>query len=105
MAGGIFLLDSEGGLTEMAETAFAAEVDLQKLLAQHPGLRPGDQIDPESPRRWLSTRHYPLINSGQRNKTSTPFRLRAFRCSHQSVSEALRMRGCSSLATATATNF
>jgi hypothetical protein len=53
MAGGIFLLDSEGGLTEMAETAFAAEVDLQKLLAQHPGLIPGDQIDPESPRRWL----------------------------------------------------
>lgn len=53
MAGGIFLLDSEGGLTEMAETAFAAEVDLQKLLARHPGLLPGDQIDPESPRRWL----------------------------------------------------
>ncbi len=53
MAGGIFLLDSEGGLTEMAETAFSAEVDLQKLLAQHPGLLPGDQIDPESPRRWL----------------------------------------------------
>ncbi|HEV7786602.1 MAG TPA: hypothetical protein VGQ28_14750, partial [Thermoanaerobaculia bacterium] len=37
----------------MAETAFAAEVDLQKLLARHPGLLPGDQIDPESPRRWL----------------------------------------------------
>lgn len=53
MVGGIFLLDSEGGLTEMAETAFAAEVDLQKLLAQHPGLLPGDQIDPEAPRRWL----------------------------------------------------
>jgi hypothetical protein len=53
MAGGIFLLDSDGDLTEMAETAFAAEVDLQKLLARHPGLLPGDQIDPESPRRWL----------------------------------------------------
>ena len=53
MAGGIFLLDSEGGLTEMAETAFAAEVDLQMLLARHPGLLPGDQIDPEAPRRWL----------------------------------------------------
>ena len=37
----------------MAETAFAAEVDLQELLAQYPGLLPGDQIDPESPRRWL----------------------------------------------------
>jgi hypothetical protein len=53
MAGGIFFIDSAGGLTEMAETAFAAEVDLQKLLALHPGLLPGDQIDPESPRRWL----------------------------------------------------
>jgi hypothetical protein len=53
MPGGIFLLDSDGGLTEMAETAFAAEVDLQELLARHPGLLPGDQIDPESPRRWL----------------------------------------------------
>jgi hypothetical protein len=53
MAGGIFLLDSDGGLTEMSETAFAAEVDLQKLLADHPGLLPGDQIDPDSPRRWL----------------------------------------------------
>lgn len=53
MAGGIFLLDSDGDLTEMAETPFAAEVDLQKLLARHPDLLPGDQIDPESPRRWL----------------------------------------------------
>jgi hypothetical protein len=53
MTGGIFFLDSEGGLTEMAETAFAAEVDLQELLALHPGLLPGDQIAPESPRRWL----------------------------------------------------
>jgi hypothetical protein len=53
MAGGIFLLDSDGGLTEMTETAFAAEVDLQKLLARHPGLLPGDQIDPDTPRRWL----------------------------------------------------
>jgi hypothetical protein len=28
MSGGIFLLDPAGELTEMAETAFAAEVDL-----------------------------------------------------------------------------
>jgi hypothetical protein len=53
MPGGIFLLDPTGELTEMAETAFAAEVDLQKLLADHPGLLPGDQIDPVAPRRWL----------------------------------------------------
>jgi hypothetical protein len=53
MAGGIFLLDANGGLTEMAETPFAAEVDFQKLLADHPNLLPGDQIDPDAPRRWL----------------------------------------------------
>ncbi|HJX26596.1 MAG TPA: hypothetical protein VJ885_01685, partial [Thermoanaerobaculia bacterium] len=53
MAGGIFLLDANGSLTEMAETPFAAEVDFQKLLAAHPNLLPGDQIDPDTPRRWL----------------------------------------------------
>lgn len=54
MSGGIFLLDPVAGeLTEMAETAFAAELDLQELLADHPGLLPGDQIDPGAPRRWL----------------------------------------------------
>jgi hypothetical protein len=53
MPGGIFLLDSDGGLTEMAEAPFAAEVDFQRLLTRYPGLLPGDQIDPEEPRRWL----------------------------------------------------
>ena len=53
MPGGIFLLDPAGELTEMAETAFAAELDLQQLLARHPDLLAGDQIDPGTPRRWL----------------------------------------------------
>jgi hypothetical protein len=53
MPGGIFLLDPAGELTEMAETAFAAELDLQQLLARHPDLLAGDQIDPGAPRRWL----------------------------------------------------
>ena len=53
MPGGIFLLDPAGDLTEMAETAFAAEIDLQQLLARHPDLLAGDQIDPGTPRRWL----------------------------------------------------
>jgi hypothetical protein len=38
MPGGIFLLDPAGELTEMAETAFAAGVDLQQLLARSPDL-------------------------------------------------------------------
>jgi hypothetical protein len=53
MPGGIFLLDPAGELTEMAETAFAAEIDFQELLARHPDLLAGDQIDPGRPRRWL----------------------------------------------------
>jgi hypothetical protein len=53
MPGGIFLLDPAGDLTEMAETAFAAEIDLQQLLARHPDLLAGDPIDPGTPRRWL----------------------------------------------------
>src|ERR1700730_519044 len=37
----------------MIESAFAVELDLQDLVARHPNLLVGDQIDPESPRRWL----------------------------------------------------
>jgi hypothetical protein len=58
MPGGIFLLDPAGELTEMAETASLfpvnrAELDLQQLLARHPDLLAGDQIDSGTPRRWL----------------------------------------------------
>jgi hypothetical protein len=53
MPGGIFLLDPRGGLTEMSESDFEAEVDFQELLACHPNLLVGDQIDPGEPRRWL----------------------------------------------------
>src|SRR5215210_4250413 len=58
MPGGIFLLDPAGELTEMSETATyfrenRAELDLQQLLARHPDLLAGDQIDPGTPRRWL----------------------------------------------------
>jgi len=51
--GGIYLLDPDGKLTEMEVTPFAAEVDFQALLAAHPNLLVGDQIDPGTPRRWL----------------------------------------------------
>jgi hypothetical protein len=53
MSTGIFLLDDQDQLSEMSELPFAAEVDLQRLLANHPNLLAGDQIDPENPRRWL----------------------------------------------------
>jgi hypothetical protein len=51
--GKIFHLRSGRELTELIETPFGLEADLQSLLAEHPDLLPGDQIDTESPRRWL----------------------------------------------------
>jgi hypothetical protein len=37
----------------MDEHLYEAEALLQELLAKHPDLLAGEQIDPESPRRWL----------------------------------------------------
>lgn len=49
----IFLVEGKRKLTPMTETAYEREDDLQALLADYPDLLPGDQIDPENPRRWL----------------------------------------------------
>jgi hypothetical protein len=51
----IFLIGKEKGekLIPMVETAYPKEELVQELLAQYWDLLPGDQIDPESPRRWL----------------------------------------------------
>lgn len=54
MSGGvIFNIGVDGRLQELEETLFDAEATLQELLAEHPRLLAGDQIDPSSPRRWL----------------------------------------------------
>ena len=37
----------------MTEEPYEQEVILQELLVTYPDLLPGDQIDPENPRRWL----------------------------------------------------
>ena len=50
----IFLINSgETTLTPMVETAFEKEDILQVLIEQYPELIPGDQINPDNPRRWL----------------------------------------------------
>lgn len=49
----IFLVEGETKLTPMEETVYKCEDDLQVLLASYPDLIPGDQIDPENPRRWF----------------------------------------------------
>ena len=41
------------GLTALEESGYVAESVLQALLVDYPDLLPGDQIDPENPRRWL----------------------------------------------------
>lgn len=50
----IFLIGQEPGtLIPMTQTSYTTESVLQALLAQYPDLLPGDQINPEAPRRWL----------------------------------------------------
>jgi hypothetical protein len=53
MSGGIFAIDANNGLVEMTEASYDSEQILQALLAEHPGLIAGDQIDPDEPRRWI----------------------------------------------------
>lgn len=50
---GLFVLKEDGSLIGLEEAAYEAESMLQALLARYPELMPGDQIDSETPRRWL----------------------------------------------------
>lgn len=56
MADRIFLSRSDDGWTKVAETPFETEAELQTLIAEHPELLCGDQLDPANPRRWLLIR-------------------------------------------------
>lgn len=50
----IFLVgETEKVLVPMEETPYAAEDILQGLLEDYPDLVPGDQINPDYPRKWL----------------------------------------------------
>lgn len=49
----IFLVDEADKLVEMRETEYDSEDLLQRLLASHPDLMAGDQINSKQPRRWL----------------------------------------------------
>jgi hypothetical protein len=51
--GGIFLLGDDGGLVKLTERPYDAEDRLQTLLADHPDLLAGEQIDSATPRRWF----------------------------------------------------
>jgi hypothetical protein len=52
--GPIFMKDANAGLKPFAaRDGYATEDELQLLIATHPELLRGDQIDPDDPRRWL----------------------------------------------------
>ena len=53
MSGGIYLIQDDGDLLEMKEETYGSEDMLQALLAKYPNLLAGDQMDTDSPRRWL----------------------------------------------------
>jgi hypothetical protein len=53
MSGGIYLLREDDQLVEMLERPYDSEAVLQQLLAKHPSLLAGDQLEANAPRRWL----------------------------------------------------
>jgi len=53
MSTGIFVIRENDRLLEMEERAYETEDVFQALLAEHPGIIPGSQIDSANPRRWL----------------------------------------------------
>ena len=53
MAGAILSLPDKGRPVELQPKSYDSEDTLQELLAEHPSLLAGDQMDPDAPRRWL----------------------------------------------------
>jgi hypothetical protein len=53
MSDAIYLVQNDGRLVEMTATQYDSEPRLQKLLADHPHLLAGSQMNEENPRRWL----------------------------------------------------
>lgn len=51
--GGIYLKQGTGELVEMRQQPYESEDVLQKLLANHPALLAGEQMNSGAPRRWL----------------------------------------------------
>ena len=55
-AGGIFLICEDGSLEQFTAKRYTSEDVLQTFVEQYPDLLAGDQIDAESPRRWVLVR-------------------------------------------------
>lgn len=57
----IFLISESGELQRVNYELYASEDILQALVAKHPEVLAGDQIDPEAPPRWLLLRREAAI--------------------------------------------
>jgi len=53
MAGKIFVLNGNEELTELTPSQYSSEDIFQRLIEKHPNILAGDQITPDSPRKWL----------------------------------------------------
>ncbi len=53
MTGKIYLLQDNGTIQALHQQAYESEDLIQRLLAEHPDLLAGEQIDAAVPRRWL----------------------------------------------------
>lgn len=53
MAGRIYILNDDSDLMAMEEAPYDSEELLQEMLANHPDLLAGEQINSDDPRRWL----------------------------------------------------
>ncbi|MEZ0396877.1 MAG: hypothetical protein ABWK53_10685 [Anaerolineales bacterium] len=65
MTQGIFLIQPNGSLVELAEERYDSEALLQELLAKYPNLLSGDQASFEQPRRWLPIKREMGIPDGE----------------------------------------
>ena len=61
--GAIFLLE-DGRASELPQLPYEAESVLQELIAEHPSILAGEQVDPASPRRWILVRREAGLPSG-----------------------------------------
>jgi len=50
----IYLISDSGELRRIEHQRYASEDILQELVAKHPDVLAGDQIDPEAPPRWAT---------------------------------------------------
>src|SRR5437870_3409742 len=57
----IYLVSDSGDLRRIEHQLYATEDVLQDLVARHPDILAGDQIDPAAPPRWLLIRREATI--------------------------------------------